>query len=52
MIAAVFHYFTSWSADRVSTTVQADLALGILILFVTVILYQVEKTHSMKLSLN
>jgi hypothetical protein len=46
MIATVFYHFTSWSADRVSTTVQADLALGLLLLFVMVILYQVAKTRA------
>ena len=48
MIAAVFYYFTGWSADQVPMTVQADLALGILILFVMVIFYQVEKVRSMR----
>jgi hypothetical protein len=46
IVAVVFYRFTSWSADRVSATVQADLALGILILFVMMILYQVEKTRA------
>lgn len=46
VVAALFYYFTSWSADRVSTTVQVDLALGILILFVMVILYQMERTRA------
>jgi hypothetical protein len=45
-VATMFYYFTSWSADRVSTNVQADLALGILILFVMMILYQVEKNRA------
>ncbi|MCI0710278.1 MAG: hypothetical protein L0154_08965 [Chloroflexi bacterium] len=36
VIAAVFYYFTD---------IQADLALGILIVFVMAILYQVEKTR-------
>lgn len=51
MIVTIFYYFTSWSADRVSTTVQADLALGLVILFVIVILYQVEKNRAMRQSL-
>ena len=49
-IAALFYSFTGWSADRVSTTVQADLALGLLILFVMAIMYQVEKGRAMRLS--
>lgn len=44
----VFYHFTGWSADRASTSVQADLALGSLILFVMMILYQVEKTRAMR----
>jgi hypothetical protein len=48
VIVTVFYYFTSWSADRVSTTIQADLALGLLILFVMMILYQVAKTRAMR----
>lgn len=47
-IAAVFYYFTGWSADRVSTTVQVDLTLGILIVFAMVVIYQVEKNRAAK----
>lgn len=48
-IATLFCTFTSWSARRVSTTVQADMALGLLILFAMVVLYQLEKTRASKL---
>ena len=48
LIVTVFYYFTDWSAERVSTTVQADLALGLLIFFVMMIFYQVEKTRAMR----
>ena len=47
-IAAVFYYFTGWSADHVTTTVQAELALGLLILFVLLVAYQVEKSRLAK----
>ncbi len=46
LIATLFYTFTSWSADSVSTTVQADLAFGLLLLFAMVILYQVEKNRA------
>jgi hypothetical protein len=46
--AILSYYFTRWSTDRVSTTIQVDLSLGILILFVMVILYQVEKTRALR----
>lgn len=42
-VAAIFYYFTDWAAARVSASVQTDLAFGVLVLFVMVILYQVEK---------
>jgi hypothetical protein len=48
MISTVFYCFTSWSADRVSATVQADLALGLLIVFVMIIVCQVEKSKGIK----
>ncbi len=43
LISTVFYCFTSWSAQRVSAGVQIDLALGLLILFVMFIVYQIEK---------
>jgi hypothetical protein len=48
VIATLFYYFTSWSADRVSTSVQADLAFGLLILFGMIIAYQIEKSRLAK----
>ncbi len=42
-VALVFYYFTGWSAERISRGVQADLAVGLLVLFVLAVLYQVEK---------
>jgi len=46
LIAAGAHYSTSWSANRVSASVQVDMALGILILLVMLILYQVAKART------
>lgn len=42
----LFYYATDFMAKRISTEVKTDLALGILILFVLVIFYQIEKTKS------
>jgi hypothetical protein len=44
-IVTLFYYFSDWSADRISTTVQADLALGLLILLVMIIAYQIDKSR-------
>lgn len=52
VFAGTAYFFTSWSAEHVSPTVQVDLALGIVILFIMVTLYQVEKLRAMKGTLN
>ncbi|HLA44277.1 MAG TPA: hypothetical protein VJZ27_12620 [Aggregatilineales bacterium] len=44
LIAFVFYQFTDWASAQVSGEVKADLALGILIVFIIIILYQVEKS--------
>ena len=44
-VALIAYYFTSWAADSISSGVKTDLALGIIIAFVLVILYQVERTR-------
>jgi hypothetical protein len=44
-VATLFYFFTTWSANRVSANVQTDLALGLLLLFAMVILYQLEKAR-------
>lgn len=46
MMTTMFYYFTDWSANSMSAHIQADMALGILIIFVMTILYQVEKTRA------
>src|SRR5690606_37771766 len=43
-VAIIFYVFTDWAAGQFSGDVKADLALGILIVFVILIFYQVEKS--------
>jgi hypothetical protein len=50
--ATFFYTFSEGAARFVPTNVQVDLAFGILILFVMLILYQAEKTRAMKPVLN
>jgi hypothetical protein len=45
LVSVLFYYATSWSAARVSTGVKTDLALGVLIVFVMLILYQVQRNR-------
>lgn len=47
LFATVLYYATEQVASQVSTEVKTDLALGILIVFLLVIFYQVEKTKAM-----
>lgn len=44
-VAIVFHYATDTASDQVSRDVDVDLSLGILILFVLIIAYQIEKVR-------
>jgi membrane protein DedA with SNARE-associated domain len=44
-VAFVFHYATDSVADQVRGDVDVDLSLGILIVFVLIIAYQVEKVR-------
>ena len=46
LMAWVMFRFTEWVARYISTDVKTDMALGILIIFITVILYQVEKAKA------
>ena len=44
-VALISYWFTGWAADSIATGVKTDLALGIIIAFVLVILYQVERAR-------
>jgi membrane protein YqaA with SNARE-associated domain len=44
-VAFVFHYATDTVRDQVSGDVNVDLSLGILIVFIMIILYQIEKVR-------
>lgn len=52
VVSILFYYATEFWAQRVSTEVKTDLALGILIVFILVIFYQVEKTKSVTLKMS
>lgn len=47
VVAVTFYYFTDASAKQVSSEVRTDLALGILIVFILTIFYQVERAKAM-----
>lgn len=46
VVTLLSYYATDWVADSISSGVKTDLALGIIIAFVLVVLYQVERTRA------
>lgn len=47
VVSLLFYYATDFMAQHISTEVKTDLALGILVVFVLVIFYQVEKAKTL-----
>lgn len=46
LTALVFYAFTDWADRHVSSGLQVDVALGVMIAFMLLILYQIEKVRS------
>jgi len=48
VIACAFYEFSSWSTAQASPQVKTDFALVIIVAFVLVVLYQVERAHRVR----